>query len=427
MLSGAPNPALPQESVALDAKKQAKRRLLIGALLFCCLFLQRFGVPFGDQALNIVGPIGLLIAVAGLLSGVLALQRGRLLIYLLLLTLVAVDMMYNSVGLPAYNAQTSTPSILQFLGITGFAIFVFAEPMDEEEFFRLINKFMLMIAVAGIIQFFIQFAGVQIFSFTGFLPASMLAETFWNMQISTGIGELYKSNGFFLVEPSVMSQFMAMAIIIEMLYFRRLLYLSLLGLGFVLAFSGTGGLVLFGFVLAVALRLGLRGLMVAVLLLLFGAVAAGAVMFISPGIADTVAGRLSEFSTPGTSGFNRFVTPFWLISDALKEYPMSALFGIGGGTSEHLTVAYDYNVNTPIKIALEYGFPVLTMYFALFLVATRTPRQSVLVVPAFVLLMFTGGYQQFGPIVYLITLMICTARLSQSEGGPSLLLPAELE
>ena len=54
------------------------------------------------------------------------------------------------------------------------------------------------------------------------------------------------------------------------------------------------------------------------------------------------------------------------------------------------------------------------LYVSLFVFADRTPRQSVVMVPALVLLLFTGGYQQFGSIVYFIAMLICTARLQPS-------------
>ena len=97
---------------------------------------------------------------------------------------------------------------------------------------------------------------MQVFSFKDYVPDSLLFESGYNLKIDFGISSLLKSNGFFLVEPSVMSQFMAMGIIIEVLYFRRLVWLGVLGLALVLAESGTGILVLAAFVVAVALRLG---------------------------------------------------------------------------------------------------------------------------------------------------------------------------
>jgi hypothetical protein len=328
---------------------------------------------------------------------------------------VMVGQVHAYLGVVAYNGVISLPSMSQWLGITSFTVFVCTQRIPEDEFFALVNRFLLVIAFAGIIQFFAQFVGVSIFRFTGWLPSSILDETNWNLQIPMGIGDLYKSNGFFLVEPSVTSQFLAMGIIIEILFFRRWLYLLVFGFTLVLADSGTGELVLATFVLTVAARLRWKGVALAALSILFAVVIAGTVMLLVPAVANIAIERLNEFNTRGSSGFTRFVTPFWLLSDVLREYPIASLFGIGAGTSERLTLPYYYAVNTPVKIAVEYGFPVLVLYLSLFLKGHRTPRQSALVPPAFVLLMAAGGYQQFGPVVYLMVLLICTVSLSEAD------------
>lgn len=391
--------------------------LFITGILFLCVFMQRFGVPLagGGMILNVVGPLGLGLAIIATFAGILAFDRVRLPIFLTLVTFVMLGQVHAYLGVVAYNGVIDMPSMAQWLGITSFTVFVCTQRIPEDEFFALVNRFLLVIAFAGIIQFFAQFIGISIFRFTGWLPSSMLAERGWHLQIPMGIGDLYKSNGFFLVEPSVTSQFLAMGIIIEILFFRRWLYLLVFGFTLVLADSGTGELVLAAFVLTVAARLRWKGVALAALSILFAAVIAGAVMLLVPAVANIAVERLNEFNTRGSSGFTRFVTPFWLLSDVLREYPIAAFFGIGAGTSERLTLPYLYAVDTPVKIAVEYGFPVLGLYLSLFLSGRRTPRQSALVPPAFVLLMAAGGYQQFGPVVYLMVLLICTVSLSEAN------------
>ena len=92
---------------------------------------------------------------------------------------------------------------------------------------------------------------------------------------------------------------------------------------------------------------------------------------------------------------------------------MSLLIGAGAGASErlHTQLTYAYNINTPLKIAVEYGLPGLGAYFALFLAADRTPRQSALMLPAMMLFLFTGAYSQFAPVLFPILLITSVARL----------------
>ena len=368
--------------------------------------------------IQVAGPVGLALAAVGLLQGQLVFNKYRLGLFLFLLVLVCAGQAYNAGDVVPFSAVISLPSIVQFLTLTFFTTFEFAEPMDENLFFQVVTRFLLYIAFAGAIQFLLQFVGLKIFTFSPFFPPSIMGELGWNLQIPFGIGDLYKSNGFFLVEPSVTSQFMSLGVIIEVLFFRRPLYLAMFLLTLVLSLSGTGGIVLAAFLVASAARLGWRGALTALLLLILIAALAGAVMFVAPDVANIAQSRLSEFNRPGTSGHLRFITPFWFVSDVLGRYPMAALLGMGGGTSEHLTMAYDYNTNTPIKIGLEFGFPALITYVLLFAVGTRTPRQSVLVLPTIVLLMFTGSYQQFPPVIYLVALLICSARLHVRPGTP---------
>ena len=361
--------------------------------------------------INIVGPVGLLGGFIEVVRGRLSFNRTRLILFLGLLSLVTLGSMYRSMTTVPLGATGSVPSILQFLGLTFFTTFEFAVAMDERRFFFIVNRVLLFIAIAGILQFSIQFLGVQIFTFSDYLPSAIMAEKGWNLQISYGIGQLYKSNGFFLVEPSVTSQFSAVAIVIEVLFFNRLWYILIFSLAFVAAFSGTGGFVLFGFIVASSLRLGVRGLTNALILVMVLTVMSGLVMLVSPDVAAMAQGRMNELQTPDTSGYMRFVTPFMMIGDVLDDSPMVALVGLGGGTSEHLTLPYAYEVNTPVKIATEYGFPALVIYVALFLSARRTPRQEVLVLPLMLLLLFTGGYQQFAPIIFFVALITCVASL----------------
>ena len=386
----------------------------VPATLACCIFLQRFGIPFGELQINIVGPLGLCCAVAGLITGRLALDRGRLLVFAGLLGFILLGSAVDY-GTPDAFFGVNIPSTLQFIGITSFVVLTFAEPMEESAFFLMVTRMLLILAIAGIAQFTLQFIGLSLFQFSGILPQAILAETNWNMEIPIGIGSAMKSNGFFLVEPSVMSQFMAMALMIEMLAFRRLRYLLIFAAGFALSFSGTGGIVLFAFICVVAVRLGWRGLALATAMIVVLCLAAGLVVLVAPEVAALAASRMDEVNLPGTSGHMRFITPFWLLSDMLQRVPSLTIFGLGGGVSEHLVMPYAYDVNTPVKIGLEYGFPALICYVLLFLVGQRSKLQSVLVVPGFVLLMFTGAYQQFAPVVYFVVLICSVARLRSAE------------
>jgi hypothetical protein len=138
----------------------------------------------------------------------------------------------------------------------------------------------------------------------------------------------------------------------------------------------------------------------------------GITVMLAPQAAAVFGDRIHEFTEIGTSAHMRFVTPFWLMSDVLARVPSAFALGIGSGASEAIYLPYLYNVNTPIKVLLEYGLPALISYLALFLLNERTPAQRALVLPAMIMFLFAGGYQQFPPVLFLILLLLCTARLT---------------
>ena len=394
-----------------EARTQSSCLRFTVLLLSACLFLQRFGIPLGSHSISVVGPVGLGLAAYGVARGTLALHRRRLAIYLLVLALVTLGAAWEAVHPNHFNEPAVWSSLLQFLLLTGFAVVCFAEAADETAFFHAVTRVLAIIAAAGIIQFAVQFVGVKIFAFSDFLPERFLYEAGYNLKIPVGIGEVLKSNGFFLVEPSVFSQFMAVGLMIEALTARRLALLALFALGLLLSFSGTGWIVLVTFGLTAFVGLGRRGAVIGLGALLILAFAFGVMMVLAPDFAAALSDRLAEFQTPGTSAHLRFITPFWLLQDVLAREPSALLMGIGAGASERLTMPYEYDVNTPVKIVLEYGVPVLLAYVALFVVAARTKTQGALVAPVLVLFFFTGGYQQFPPVLFPVLLLLVVARL----------------
>ena len=103
------------------------------------------------------------------------------------------------------------------------------------------------------------------------------------------------------------------------------------------------------FVLQIALTTKGQGLRAMILAGLCLAVF-GVVSLTFPEVAQTMVERLGEFTLPGTSGYERFVTPFLAMSDVLHVAPWSIVTGIGPGAAEELTLPYVYGLNSPIKI-----------------------------------------------------------------------------
>jgi hypothetical protein len=382
------------------------------------LFLQRFGIPAGSKAISIVGPIGFAVAMLGVFNRSLSFNPPRLFLIMVMCLCAAFGALLKVTSPAIFTAPYNQDSLFQFLLLTSFAVLSFAYPIPERRFFRAIMTCLVIIAISGLLQFVAQFAGLRLFSFTGILPKQILYEDGYNLVIGLGIGSYNKSNGFFLLEPSIFSQFMAMGLIIEILIERRPWVLVLLAIGLVVSGSGTGWVVLASFVLSSVFSMGVRGIILSAVIIVVVTVILLGIIVLVPDVSGALTGRLDELTRPGTSGHMRFITPFWLLSDIVSRSPGTLLFGLGGGVSERLTMPYEYVVNTPVKIGLEYGVPALAAYVALFCVGKKTPVQRALTLPSLVLLMFTGGYQQFPPILFFVLLIISIASLTPLDAPP---------
>ncbi len=372
--------------------------------LFSCLVLQRFALPAGgDLKISVATPLVLGLAVWALASGTLVIDRGRMALYFGLCA-VALFSVAVKINLPLGIApRMSTTSLAYWLAITAFAVLRFRHSISEVVFFRIVSLCLMIVGIAGLVQFVLQFAGLSLFSFSGIVPGSLLIEDQYAVATPTSFG--FKSNGFFLIEPSVFSQFMAIGVIIEALYFRRPAYVALFFVGLLISVSGTGWMVLGSYIVVLAISSGLRGLLAAIVLTAGCALAFTALSLVLPDAADAMSSRLTEFTLPGTSGHERFVTPFMALRSVFDAASYTIVTGIGPGGSEQLTVPYFYRLNTPVKVLMEYGAFGLVFYLGLLVLGIRTRRQSMLLVPLMVLLLFTGGYHQFSPILFAVLLI----------------------
>jgi hypothetical protein len=407
-------------AVAADAADDAVRFTVV--VLLASLLLQRFALPMGELPFSIVGPIGLLCGAFWMLRGTLVMDERRIIALLVLAAIGFISSLLSLTAATARLAAISWTSLSQFLLLSLFAPLAFRQAVDEERYFKAFNACLAFVGVAGILQFFAQLGGVFLISFVTLgVPTQYTLESFYNIYNPTGIGGLFKSNGFFMVEASVYSQFMAMGLAIEFTYSRRIRYLAIFALGLVLSFSGTGWLIMGAFVVGAVARQGGRGLKIGLGALSAAGVGLGVLAVASPELFEQYVGRVGEFTTPGSSGHLRFVTPWWAMSDFMGETPWALLVGGGAGVSErlHTQFTYFYGVNTPMKIALEYGLPGLVAYLALFLAADRTPRQSTLLAPALMFFLFTGTYAQFPPILFPVLLITSVARLRPTPAPPS--------
>jgi hypothetical protein len=295
------------------------------ALLVSALFLQRFTLPFGNTFLGLGLLSFVLILFHQFVSGKLLIQYDRLLWF------IAVGFAATWSLLSNFNSQMLT-GYSQFLVF--FGLFTLSRPSTPDKYMKTLQAFQFLVTLLsclGVVQFVAQFVldGISLINFYWIVPDLLTKNpsSYWGSDIRNFDG-IIKSTGLFLTEPSALSQITALGILIEVLEFCRPRYLLLMALGFLVAYSGTGLMLLIIFLPLAGLRHGRAGLsalfVVVVILALF-----------ATGIIDlsVFTSRVGEFENTQSSGFARFVGPFWLAAKHIDTASLGALLlGSGPGT-----------------------------------------------------------------------------------------------
>ena len=223
-------------------------------------------------------------------------------------------------------------------------------------------------------------------------------------------GWVLKSNGIFLVEASTMSQMAALAILIEILEFRRPRYLIVLTLGFLLAYSGTGSLILL-LALPLAALVNKRAQLPIMLMTLF------AVGLFATGIINLSAftSRVSEFQNTRASGFTRFVSSFWMAEDYFPTAsPLQLLLGNGPGLGFNPTLrggdaVYLASGSTWFNLIYSYGLIGAFLFICLMASCFRRSRcPKPLIVALIYTYLVTGGSLVGSTPLYTIMVVLCT-------------------
>lgn len=373
--------------------------------LFGCIFLQRFGIPVGELKLPLV-----VLVVAAVFSVLLIQNRTmvaeRPIVFYILFCIYALFSAGLALAIPPQGTMASVPSLGYLLLLYAFIVLRIRPSLGAGETLRIFRDFVTIVAACAVLQFLAQFAGLHMFSFVGFVPDSLLLEPAYNVVVPIWYGaSVYKANGFFLLEPSFLSQFAAIALVIEFLYFGSAVRMGLFMLALLVAFSGTGFLIL-GFAVVVASILERRALgRLALLLVVGGAVVALFGSLVAPEYIESILRRTSELESNQTSGFIRFISPYMMVVDATAD-PRSIL-GFGPGTAERFdSIGYEYGVNALTKIMIEYGMPGLGIYVLLLFSCFYRADMRALSAIGFFWFILGGGYHLTPAVVYTLAALL---------------------
>ena len=173
-----------------------------------------------------------------LLMGVL---RVHLMRSLLLLAFVGFATIVHAI----YNGDNGFSPGSLFLLILILAMYSFVVPIDEENYNRILKTFQKIAVVASLLVFVnwgTQIAGLGIFNLEDYIPDSFQYINYVYMNKLKWNLPWIKPNGIVFLEVSHLSQFIGMALVIELARFRRLKFAALYAVALLSSFGGTGTL-----------------------------------------------------------------------------------------------------------------------------------------------------------------------------------------
>lgn len=248
------------------------------------------------------------------------------------------------------------PSLFSLLYITAAWLpFVFKPKWNSAATDYLLKVFLRVIGLLAIVaigQFGVQLLGGPFIDWVANIPKELIIPGYVHrarLELP-GFAGLIRSNGMVFLEPSIASQFYALAAIVALR--RKPVLVPLFICAALFTGSGTGILALLagilGFVITGNARERAWSLM---------SCALGVTVLTLTGLMDTLFRRSSEFSTEGTSATFRFIDPWEHLWRFGADYTGSLMFGVGPGGVSETARMYGAGVNytfTP-KLIIEYG------------------------------------------------------------------------
>lgn len=382
--------------VSVDPTYKSETRVDI-TLLVSALFLQRFSLPFGKTSLAVDLVLPAFILLHQFLSGKLLIQPDRLLWLLAAGLLVSCSLVLNF-------ESASVTSYSLFLVLC--SLLTLSRPSNPDQYKSTLRGFQFLVMILSCIavpQFFAQFVinGADLIMFYGFIPKIIMGGGHTVHEIEGS--SVLKATGLFLAEPSNLSQVAGLGILIEVLEFRRPLYLLVMVLGFLLAYSGAGVMTLL-LCLPFASFHHSRAVFSVLLVGVF------VVALFATGIIDisVFQSRTAELDTPGASGHFRFVGPFWLAAKFFDTGSLQAvLLGSGPGTITQLNdLRYSGSAGW-LKALYEYGIIGLFVFICFLASCLRRSRCPKPVLAAIIFNYFQNG-DFFTTWICTIMIVLCT-------------------
>jgi hypothetical protein len=379
-------------------------------LLLSVTFGQRLCFPMGTMQVPIAAPLAYVALALFVISGLVRIDAVGLVLYAA--AIVAM--------IATFFAPKLWFSIFSFAYLASlYFVWLFSVDVDRETYRRYLLVFqrvMLVMAVIALAQFAEQLTTHTHFSLFEYVPKGFWIEGY-NTRPTLGWGnDFRKSNGEFFLEPSFLSQFLAVAVVIEILFFGNWRRIALYGAGIFCSFSGTGMLLLVLFGIATIVKARRYELLYPLPLLL--------IFFLL--VQDNeyvmaITGRVGEFGTQGSSASIRFDAPNEALLDLVNRDFVGFLIGRGPGVVDQLGQIFGFGEsNYPVlhKLLIEYGL-VGTVPFIAFLCWRffAWPRSRILSGALFVMYMALSGSLLQPHTIFLAYVLVVALPLSSEEAA----------
>jgi hypothetical protein len=330
---------------------------LVAAAIVSVTFLASIAIPLGSKQVSLGVLIPMFCALIGFGLGRMQLRAANLVAYAAAMSIILA---LQIIG----GGEFSALSLLLLAALhLPYCFQLSPDTAGPEAYLALFQKVAVVLAVCGLCQFGGQFIVDYrwLFPIQTFLPQSFVLQNYNYFNPLFPGSAIFKSNGVFMLEASYFSQLAALALIIEILYFRRLLAAMLFLAALVVAYSGSGLLVLIVALPFIVITKKRYDILLYALVVLVAGYA----------LSDTLGlnlfvNRAGELADANSSGFARFVGGFYLFNQYLWPDTTHALFGMGAGAMDRYADQAQYAVAavTWVKAVFEYGLVGAVVYFA---------------------------------------------------------------
>lgn len=367
---------------------------ILGGLLFLVVVGQRFALPVGSLQIPATLILALFAVVILVASGLVVHDQTRVIIFALALAACALAS-WLSVWV---GGSLHLTSLIMLAAC--YVPWLFRAPdrvgrvQGASWLADLFIKIMVVAAMVAIVQMGLQITGVWTFADPfATIPDKWLLADFNTLNPLSYGSPIIKSQSFVFLEPSFLSQFLALGCILAMLRRAQIWLILILVVAIFCTYSGTGILLLAVglFVIMIRTPRALRPSLV-----VLGCIAACALM-LSP-FAEPLLSRTAEVSNSESSWSLRFVAPYQQVAGGLAHEPIRYLTGAGPGAADRLLesasdgdgLAVVYTIAP--KLIFEYGL-IASSLFLLFLglVLFRRPPWPVLPTALLVMIGLLSG------------------------------------